>query len=180
MSMNVNVFDWPYSKRYYLTHPWKWFGQLGRNLRAAWMRATKGWCYSDCWNFDDTFLTIVPEVLRYLADHGCGYPGSGKWDTPEKWSDWLHSVADLMEAAAADIDDANEFAEDFHRLSTNMKVEKKENGCISVSWPETDEFKEVKQLYFERMNELNEQRKESLRSAMKEFSEAIVEGVLWD
>ena len=31
--MKNSVWTWPYSTRYYLTHPWKWFRELFRNIK---------------------------------------------------------------------------------------------------------------------------------------------------
>ena len=114
--MNLNVLnDWSYSKRYYLTHPWKWVKELFCNLKNAYRRAKYGWAYSDCWNMDSWLLEILPQMLRHMADEGCAYPGYEPFETPEKWEDWLHSMADVLESLQEDNwYSQNEYAKDFH------------------------------------------------------------------
>lgn len=63
------------------------------------MRAKYGWTYSDVWNWDVWFADTVPPMLRHMADHGCAYPGHEPFDTPEKWHDWLHNIADMIETS---------------------------------------------------------------------------------
>ena len=92
-----SVWYMPYNKRYLLTHPWQWVKCAWRCCRDAWRRSVYGWCPGDVWDWDQWFLRTTPEMLRYMADHGSAFPGREPFTTSEKWHDWLHNVADLLE-----------------------------------------------------------------------------------
>lgn len=112
--MKMNVWRFPCSKRYYLTHPLKWIKQVWRSCRDTYMRARYGYTYSDVWNWDIWFLATAVPMLRYLADHSSAYPGNEEFDTPEKWEQWLHHVADLLESGDKEWQDVqNEYHEDY-------------------------------------------------------------------
>lgn len=136
------VWNFPYSTRYYLTHPWKWARELFQNIGAAIRRSTNGWTYSDVWNWDEWFLSTAPTMFRYLANHGSAYPGIEPFETPEKWRDWLYKIADLLESGSTEYKEAhNEFS-----------------------------MKDTKQ-YFARMNELDVQGANNVKQALNEIGE---------
>ena len=121
--MKMNVWRFPYSARYYLTHPWKWFQQLWRNCRDIYRRARYGYTYSDIWNWDNWFLATAVPMLRYLADHSSAYPGNEEFDTPEKWEKWLHHVADLLESGDEEWQDVhNEYYEEYMNEPINFNA----------------------------------------------------------
>ena len=121
--MTMNVWRFPYSARYYLTHPLKWFQQLWRNCRDTYMRARYGYTYSDIWNWDYWFLAVAVPMLRYLANHSTAYPGYDEFDTPEKWEDWLHHIADLLESGDQEWQDAhNEYYEEYMNEPINFNA----------------------------------------------------------
>lgn len=67
--MNTNCLTfYPYSKRYYLTHPWTFIAATGRNIKAAWQRITRGWSDRDTWSLDTYLLEILPEMVDYLRE----------------------------------------------------------------------------------------------------------------
>ena len=98
--MNV-LTDFPYQPRYYITHPWKFVAQCGRNMHAAWQRITKGYCYRDTWNMDDWFLSVAPPMLRAIADD-ISYPGNDEFPTKEAWHDYLYGLAARFENCTDD------------------------------------------------------------------------------
>lgn len=117
--MKMNVWRFPYPKRYYLTHPLKWIKQVWRSCRDTYMRARYGYTYSDIWNWDGWFLAVSIPMLRYLADHNTAYPGYDEFDTSEKWEQWLHHVADLLESGDKEWQDTqNEYHEDYMKELT--------------------------------------------------------------
>lgn len=95
--MNV-LKDFSYRPRHYITHPWKFFAQCGRNMRAAWQRITKGYCYRDAWNMDDWFLAVAPPMLRAIADD-ISYPGNDEFPTWEDWHRYLYHLAAQFEVS---------------------------------------------------------------------------------
>ena len=151
------VWDLPYGKRYYVTHPWKLVKNIGQNIRAAYMRARYGWTYGDVWDWDYWFMNVVPEMFRYLAKHGCAYPGYEPFETPEKWREWLLETADLIETGKEDWqDEHNEYCEEY----TN-------------TWD-----KELGEKYYARAKELSEQGEKNIRIALGRIAEHFY--CLWD
>ena len=123
-----SVWYWPYTKRYYLTHPWKWFQQLGRNIRDVYRRAKYGWTYTDVWDMDRWIMHTFPPMLRHLAAKGCAYPGREPFDEPEKWNEWLNKMADLIESGLEEKqEECNEYYEEYmeHLMEPrDIRVEK--------------------------------------------------------
>ena len=99
---DLSVWQWPYRKKYYLTHPWKWISQLFLNIGDAKDRARYGYCRTDWYDFDNWFTTISPMMLREMAEKGNGYPGRPPFDTSEKWHSWLNRMADQLEKCKFD------------------------------------------------------------------------------
>ena len=133
----TNVFSWPYSRIYYLTHPWKWFAQLWKNLKCGWQRATKGYCDYDVWNMDSWLLELLPPMLRELANDPVGaYPGVEPFETPEKWHYWLLKMAvRFLELQDDWTESRNEYDEEYMRLIDEAKVmEKKEDGSVRCNF----------------------------------------------
>ena len=155
-----SVWHIPYNKRYLLTHPWKWFKCAWRNIRDAWRRSVYGWTYGDVWNWDNWFLHTAPSMLRYLADHGNAYPGRAPFETPERWHDWLHEMADLLETGREDWQDKhNEYYEEYiDNIATASD--------------------ELRNLYWERSKELAKQGEDNVRRAMTMLGEHFYN--LWD
>ena len=177
--MNLNVFQWPLTKRYYLTHPWKWIKELGQNIRAAWSRATKGYCGMDVWNYSDWFLSITPAMFRHLADHGSAYPGRAPFDTPEKWSDWLHSVADALDGCTEEfLDTQNEYRDDYFKTLLDARVEKKDGKFVRLEWEDSQELRDLTQLYRLREEELWKDRNARLKDTIEQIVTYFDE--LWD
>ena len=164
--MNLNVFNWSYSKRYYLTHPWKWFKELWYNIKAAYHRVKYGWCYCDVWNWDDWFCSVVPPMLRHMADHGSAYPGCEPFDTPEKWHAWLHKTADTIERLGYDdwMEDTNEYSADYIK-------------SFEGDW-RSEEHEEIQKKYYERCKEIHKLRAEVLENFGKEFFKYF--DAIWD
>lgn len=161
--MNLNVFRYNYRRRYYLRHPIKWWRETISIFKAAWRRATKGWCHSDCWELGYWFLEVMPQMLIYLADNGYGYPGNDSFPTPESWSDHLHSIANLLLNAREEVrDEKNEYWQEYSA--------KLEAGV---------ERDEIWQKYFKRDQELAEEQDIMIEEALKLLVETPLKA-LWD
>ena len=171
MSRNyMSVWCWDYPKRYYLTHPWRWFRELGWNIRNAHRRATKGYCDIDWMNFDTWFKHIAPLMLRDMATHGHAYPGSEPFDTPEQWRSWLHRMADQI-IKCQDEDYGNEYAKPY--LDALMK-----KNTRLFDFNKTEEDKELFEKYYNRSLEVAKEQKELFKSTMLEMLEHW--DCLWD
>jgi len=179
--MNLNVFNWCYSTRYYLTHPWKWVSELFRNIRDAYHRARYGWCYTDVWELGYWLLAILPPMLRHMAEHGCGFPGDKDFPTYESWRLWLDMMANAIESVQEEnVEKQNEYEERFHN-SFHIREPRKEtpeSKFLTVTWSESPDHKELSQLYFQRAKELTEEREEKLIKIFEELAKKIP--ALWD
>lgn len=173
-----NVWHWGYSPKYYLTHPWKWFGQLGRNIRAAHMRCTRGWCYSDVWDWDSWFMHTVPEMFRHLADKGNAYPGQEPFETPEKWRDWLHKMADQIESCTEEAQEKNnEYYKDYMKHIMDKYAPPEEDGEGNLIWPH-QERTELDDKYFNRCKELGQQAQTDIEDVMDQLGKHFYK--IWD
>ena len=64
----------PYTKRYYLTHPHKFVADIWRNMKWTWQRATRGWDDRVVWSIDHHLFEMMPQWLRKLKDTKHGTP----------------------------------------------------------------------------------------------------------
>ena len=171
-----SVFYLRYGKRYYLTHPWAWFKDAYINLKSAWMRATRGWCYSDVWDWDVWFMRVVPNMLRHMAEHGSAYPGREPFNTPERWHDWLNEMADLIESGDEQWqDEHNEYYKEYI------------NSIMSKPWKLAADYEkhhiplvdpEIKDKYWARSKELSEQGEKNIKFALESIGSHFYN--IWD
>jgi len=155
-----SVWYMPYSKKYLITHPWQWVRRAYRNIRDAYRRSVYGWTYGDVWDWDNWFTHIVPDMLRHMADKGSAYPGREPFDTPEKWHEWLHHMANLIESADEEWqNEHNEFYKDY--MEHIMENDK-------------ERFNK----YITRANELHERGEENIAQAFVEMGQHF--SSLWD
>lgn len=160
-----SAFSFPFSTRYYLTHPWTWFKDLYEGLKNARMRVKYGFCRPDIWNYYDWYLRTTPQMLRYLGLHSSGYPGVAPFDEPGKWSSWLLWVADELEASREEVfEKRNEYYEEYMKQFENWEPNRK------VSELDKKYFAREKELY----DEMNARRKKVMEQVNEYFQ------MLWD
>jgi len=180
--MNMNVFTWSYRPCYYFIHPWKWIKELFSNMRAAWMRAIKGYCYMDVWNWDGWFCSVVPPMLRDMADKGMAYPGGEPFDTPEKWHDWLYEMAHKIERLNYDdwMEDLNEYSEDYIKtFEDDVYEEEHPNGpFLTTTYNSSLSKEEIRKKYYERCAEIHKTRQQALEEVFLELARHF--DCLWD
>lgn len=139
-----SAFSFPFSTRYYLTHPWIWFQDLYEGLKNAHMRVKYGFCWPDIWNYYDWYLRTTPQMLRYLGLHSSGYPGIAPFEEPEKWSSWLLWAADELTACREEVfEKRNEYYEEYMEQFKN--------------WEPNRKVSELDKQYFARERELYEE-----------------------
>ena len=182
---NLNVFRLIHSRstRYYLTHPWEWFKDLGYCLRDAYQRITRGYADTDWFNMDSHLLELLPAMLKELAAHSHSYPGRAPFDTPEKWSAWLNEMADnLISCREEEIDKANEYYKEYIesiKLNWNdTKESEDENGARTITWACNPNHEEISKLYFARYKELGDAAQQRLEDTLKFLSQYFYD--LWD
>lgn len=115
-----------YSKRHYLTHPWHLVKDLWLGARDIWHRGRYGYAYVDAWNMSTAWCEMGANMLLHLAEHGCAYPGSGEFNTPEKWKAHLEDMARrLRKCADVDWDDENEYYVEYFNDLKNDELRRK-------------------------------------------------------
>lgn len=174
--MKYSVFSYPYTIRYYLTHPWKWVQDFFLNCKAAYRRAIYGWTWTDCWELYDWILHVFPEMFRHMANNGCGYPARAPFETSEKWHDWLNSIADVLESCQDENwEHQNEYEQEFDDTVDVWQAQQKNHIAHTIS---EEEFKHIKDLYFNREKELHAQRCELIKDTLNQIGEHFFD--LWD
>ncbi len=97
-----------------------------RDIKCAWQRANKGFCYRDIWNIDDWFLNIMPEMLEEYVRIHHGYPDGM---TDEQWVEIVNKMASSFRNADEQTTEfVNPYEEEY--LSTlNMDMDKGTVEC---------------------------------------------------
>ena len=167
MKNELDIFTWDLRPSYYITHPWRWFRELFWNIRAAHNRIHKGYTDTDWMNYDVWFKRIAAQMLREMAMYSHGYPGSEPFDTPEKWSSWLHRMSDQL-SKCADEDIGNEYCEPY--INSLMSRNHGEEN--------TDEERELHDKYIARFEELQIEKRKLFKETMDELIEHW--DCLWD
>lgn len=180
----MTVWIWPCSKRYYLLRPWRWFEQLFDNIRAAWMRMTKGYCYGDIWNFNTWFSEVAPEMLKHMAEFGHGYPDFEPFENPEKWHDWLIDMANRIKECGEEYfeyaDKRNKYSPQFEAVMDNAAARwRRDNPDKKCDGYElTDEEEELRIKYLDEEKEIMEKRTVFIQDTFTELGKYY--DCLWD
>ena len=170
----LNVFEWPLRTRYYLTHPWKWFRQLGRNLRWACQRMVRGYADVDVYDMDRYLTRIIPPMLRAMADEAVGsYSSREPYDTWEKWQAWLRQTADTVESLQENWAETKNEYDDAYFDALDMSKTKDEYGNVIIDFPNKNnpEVKELGDKWMARIKELSEQQRQITRDVFAEIAE---------
>lgn len=91
----------PYTKKYYLTHPWEWVRSFLHSLKYSRQRARKGYSDYDVWDIDYWFLSTAPKMLHELADKTYSIPLNL---SEEEWKMTLNTMAEHFERALSYIE----------------------------------------------------------------------------
>lgn len=129
--MNMNVLTYfPYTKRYYLTHPWEFFQQCWYNLQRVWKRATKGYCGMDVCEMYSFLLELIPNMLDEIREADVGHPVRM---THEQWQSVLEEMSKLFRDAVEVDDFDTQLAEE-----CNKPREERNPEVIKAYWKEVD------------------------------------------
>lgn len=158
MKMNVFTF-YPYALRYYLTHPWAFFKHCFRNFKMAWQRAIKGYCDYDVWDFNTSFLEIVPAIIKEQMDSD--YFGIPAGKTEAEWRGKLNEIIRLFTFAREGRE--NEYEFDYQNELMRLAFD-------DDSMPEN---KELINNYLEREREFGKEKADALNKGMELFKEAF-------
>lgn len=175
MSLLNLLNDFPYTKYYYLTHPWRFFYEVWLNIKNSFSRATKGHAWCDSAEMDNFLLHIIPSMLRDIAK-GPAYPGTEPFDTPEKWEDWCNALADVFESVQEEnwTEGRNEWEEEWRKACEILHPHP--NFTTTTEMTEA-EAQEICKMYFEREKELFEEREKIIQDAYTQL--AKYHSMLW-
>lgn len=122
----IPVYLFSYRKSYYWAHPFKFVKELWTGAKNLWHRARYGYAYVDAWNMNSAWCEMGANMLLHLSKYGSAYPGTGEFDTPEKWHDHLEEMAQrLRECAQIDTFENNEYWELYKSDFKNGEMELK-------------------------------------------------------
>lgn len=79
-----------YTLKYNLTHPHEVILNWCRDIKCAWQRATKGYCYRDLWNIDSWFLRLMCDMIPDYKKNKHGYPS--QFESEEEWDKVLNEM----------------------------------------------------------------------------------------
>lgn len=112
------------SKRYYITHPWKFFKDIWTGLKNMHHRLWYSWDWISLWNMDSFLGTLVPNMLEELAERSCGWPEGPDWPTFEDWQKELRVLAKLMRLCNRDaICDEEEYNHEYAEYRGGLTIE---------------------------------------------------------
>lgn len=180
----LSLWSFPYRKRYYLIHPWKWWKDLYWNIRNFIHRGKYGYAYVDVWNFCDWYPRVGAEAIRYLAHHNSGYPGIKPWDTPEKWREYLEYLANRLQRCADSQDilfgaERNEYEDELDEIMKRReKRTENEDGSITISHILTPEEEEIRKKYWKRKEEIYAADQQYIADTYRMLADDL--GRLWD
>lgn len=88
-----------YNKKYCIFHPWKVIMHKCRDIKCAWQRATKGYCFRDIWAIDNWFTNVFPKMIEELIEVHHGYPTDL---TDDEWVEVLKKMSKSFRNANED------------------------------------------------------------------------------
>lgn len=181
----LSVWTFPYTKRHYMTHPWKLVKNIYWNIRNFWHRGKYGYAYVDVWNFCNWYPRVAAEALRYMADHHSGYPGVKPWETPEEWTKYLKYLANRLQRCADSQDicfgeERNEYKEQMDEIMRKTRIIKEdENGDTILSHKDfTPEEEDIRKKYWAREEEIHDADEAYNKETWKWIAEDL--GHFWD
>ena len=138
----AKLFSLPYGPRYFWRNiPYLWLG-----IKSFYLRGKNGWSPYDTWNMDNYLLTILPEMLDYLANNIHGYP------------------SDIIIEGESDEDNFNRW-QNYLRITANYLRESDEDKCSKNK--ELEQYERYTQEYWDKYKEINEYRQECLEKALE-------------
>ena len=164
-----------YKKKYLWTHPWELLFHYGRDLKCAFQRAYKGYCFRDLWNVNDWFLELMPRMLTEFKEKSYSYPCY--FNDEEEWEKTLdHMIFCFKEANAETCSQKNEYDDykvDFSFVPSGDNITSK----LKIEYA-TEEDKKQSDLSYQRFLELEDYREEKLQEGLSLFTKYFND--LWD
>lgn len=155
-----------YNKKYLWTHPWELIFHYGRDLKCAWQRAVKGYCYRDLWSMHDWFSELMPRMLNEFKNKNDAYPAY--FNTPEEWDNEI----DKMIFCFKEVNDEtcslqNEY---IYNCDMNFTMDEKTGmGTLQIIYP-TEEDSIKSELSYQKELEIAKYKEEKLREGLELLS----------
>lgn len=73
-----------------------------RAVRNGWMRATRGFCPQDWWNFDWYFAALIRDIFEHYSENHVGHPHNF---SPNKWTEVLDEIKECAGEYAKEVDE---------------------------------------------------------------------------
>lgn len=129
----LNLFkNYPYTKKFYITHPHEFIKQTYRNFKSVIFRGIYGYCPRDVINLDDFFLELITESLQYFIDNHNTYPYTLGFDNDQEWCDYLkEEIIEPLKLAQRDERIEQEFSTELEFY--NFKESQLEYGLQNLS-----------------------------------------------
>ena len=178
----MNIFTrHPYRKKYYLTHPIEFFSHYWYDLKCAYQRATKGYCYRDLWNIDNWFLNVFPNMLNEFNKIKNSYPS--KLENEKEWTNIINElVYYLKNADTEQTDFKHKYDEEYSKLVSKEFKEAlniKEDNCIRMIFPNKTEYEEnLTKNYYEQESLKQKYMEDNLKKAFELWHKWFY--ALWD
>ena len=141
-----------------------------KSIVFGFQRAFRGYSDWDTWNLDKFYINLFIGSLRHFAKYVNGWPDN-LYETFEDYVKDINRVADDLEYYIKDNSEDNEYWEEYSEiLMSTMRTEK----CVAgrrVFWDMNNEQKEIKEKYFNRMFEIEEEKEILLNDCMLWLSE---------
>lgn len=180
MKSNLSVFtSSPYPKWQLYNH----MKHFMRNVKYAWQRATKGYCDRDLWNLDKFYSQLFEDSLVDFAGTTHGAPdkyfSAGEENEIEPWQERLHDIALCFRVFNAREEMLpNPYRDEMMELSS-LRLLKNEDGLTEMKETnESEYFKELSRLYFEREKENDKAVEDSVAEGFEMLKEDFFS--LWD
>lgn len=156
-----------YNKKYCILHPWEVVMHKCRDIKCAWQRARKGYCFRDVWAIDDWFAKVFPAMLEELIEVHHGHPADL---TDDEWVKILQKMSvSFRNADEEKTEFVNPYEEEY--LDTlDMDFENHQLICSASE--------ELEQNYREYEKQKEEFMKKSLDEGMQLFNKYFY--ALWD
>ena len=176
----IRLYGFDMGKRYYLTHPWKWFGDLFTLIKNAYHRMRYGYAWVDLWNMSDYLGELIPNMLRVLAEKSQGWPESKEFPAFEDWQKHLNKLADMFEESQVDVLSVNSPLHDqfFAVCDAANKRDKQTGRHESLTYKFTEDEQKIVDAWHKYVHDEEERHDELRREVFAKL--AAIWTTLWD
>lgn len=152
--MEMNVFSWPFTRRYILRHPFRMLGLFFRKLGYARQRVRKGWCDDD-----------LTDLYNWIAYVFCGLLDELACEEellPDNKAKWLSCISSDIRYALTN-------------TSEEDKCDREMKAVYSDGNVTAQERAEAAKRLSEKKKEIVARKREMIRTAFSEFGDGVLD-----